>query len=332
MPEFAPIHRECHIFQEKRHARFPQQFVGPQTFEEEKILRLQNACTKTLKSLKGKGLTFEPLEARQLLSVSPVVLDNQDTQHYQETGPNWASWSDANAYGQEYRYHAQGDGTNAASWTFDSLEQGKDYQLFATWTADNNRASNSPFTVLDGANSLATVRINEHFSPVDRSFDSHVWQSLGVYHTDTGSLTIRLSDDADAYVIADAVAAIEVEPVTVAPSVVDNADAAYGEQGNGWLGWNEEARMERASVTMPQARDKTPRPGHSRVSIRRNAIKCMQLGRRNPTGRPTRHSPFSTTRPRWQRCESTNSFRRTTPRSMARHGRAWERISFQAAY
>jgi hypothetical protein len=47
-----------------------------------------------------------------------------------------------------------GNGTNSASWTFDSLEAGKNYQLYATWTAEGNRASNAPFTVLDGNNSL----------------------------------------------------------------------------------------------------------------------------------------------------------------------------------
>ena len=45
-------------------------------------------CAKSLKSLQGKGLRFEPLEARQLLSVSPQIIDNGDAQHYQETGPD----------------------------------------------------------------------------------------------------------------------------------------------------------------------------------------------------------------------------------------------------
>lgn len=198
-----------------------------------------NASARLLKSLKGRGLTLEPLEVRQLLSVSPIILDNSDSQHFHETGANWASWSDSNAYGQNFRYHAQGDGTNTANWTFDSLEAGKNYQLFATYPAEANRSSNAPFTVLEGTSSLATVRINEYFAPADSTFADHGWQSLGTYHTDTGSLTIRLSDDANGYVIADAVAAVEVPAVTVAPVVVDNADPAYAEQGSDWRGWND---------------------------------------------------------------------------------------------
>ena len=146
---------------------------------------------------KPRRLFIETLEERQLLSINPYFIDNQSSQKYHESGTNWASWSDTNAYQQDFRYHAAGDGTNVASWTFDNLEAGKTYQLFATWTADGNRATNAPFTVLDGTTTLATVQMNEQFAPVDQTLDNHAWQSIGTYHTDTGSLTIQLSDNAN---------------------------------------------------------------------------------------------------------------------------------------
>jgi hypothetical protein len=191
-----------------------------------------------VKCRKQRPLLMETLEERQLLSINPVFLDNQSPT-YQEVGPNWASWADANAYQQDFRFHAAGNGSNVASWTFDNLEAGSNYQLFATWTADGNRASNAPFTVLDGNTALATVRMNEQFAPVGQTLDNHAWQSIGTYSTDTGSLTIRLSDDANGYVIADAVCAMEVPAITMAPSTVDNGDASYAETGGNWLGWSE---------------------------------------------------------------------------------------------
>ena len=192
-----------------------------------------------LKSLMGKSLRLEPLEARQMLSVAPVILDNADAQHYQEMGELGRLARMPIPTGRISATTRWGMARAAASFTFDTLTPGKNFQLFATWTAEGNRASNAPFSVLDGNNTLATVRINQQFPPVDLTCEGHGWQSLGVYHTDSGGLTVRLSDDANAYVIADAVAAIEVPPVTVAPTIIDNADAGFQEQGTDWRGWND---------------------------------------------------------------------------------------------
>ena len=201
--------------------------------------RSKRGCQCSVKCLKGKELRYEQLEERQLLSISPQIVDNQDSQHYQESG-SWATWNDTNAYQQDFRYHAAGNGSNTASWTLDGLQTtGQSYQLFATWTAESNRPTNSPFTVFDGTTSLATVRLNQQFAPVDQTIDSHAWQSIGTYSTQTGTLTIQLSNDANGYVIADAVCAIEVETPTTAPTVIDNGDAAFSEQGTNWLGWSE---------------------------------------------------------------------------------------------
>jgi RHS repeat-associated protein len=200
--------------------------------------RQSRRFSKNLERLKGRRLRFEALEVRQLLTINPCVIDNQSPQ-YHESGTNWASWNDTNAYQGDFRYHAAGDGTDTASWTFSGLTAGEDFQLFATWTADSNRATNAPFTVLDGNTPLATVQMNEQFAPSEQTLDNHAWQSIGTYHTDTGSLTVQLADNANGYVIADAVCAVEVPAVTTAPSTVDNGDAAYAEQGSGWLGWSE---------------------------------------------------------------------------------------------
>ena len=192
-------------------------------------------------------MAFEPLEQRQLLNIDignlPFhrVVDNQDAA-YSETGGYWASWSDSSSYGGDFRYHAGGDGSDgaAATWTFDSLDPTKSYQIFITWSNDGNRASNSPLTVLDGTTALLTALINQQFAPDDATGEGTTWESLGVYQAGSGTLNVRLGDAADNYVIADAVCVAEVPPAATPPSVIDEGDAAYAETGSGWLGWSEQ--------------------------------------------------------------------------------------------
>ena len=196
---------------------------------------------------RSRGMAFEPLEVRQLLAIDignlPFhrVVDNQDAA-YSEAGGYWASWSDSSSYGGDFRYHAGGDGSDgaAATWTFDSLDPTKSYQVFVTWSAEGNRASNSPLTVLDGTTALSTALINQLFAPDDATGEGTTWESLGVYQAGSGTLNVRLGDAANGYVIADAVCVAEVPPAATPPSVIDEGDAAYAETGSDWLGWSEE--------------------------------------------------------------------------------------------
>ena len=190
---------------------------------------------------------LEALEPRMLLSVDLSTLPHwvvgtQDA-GYTETGSNWQSWSDSNSYEGSFRYHAGGDGSDGASAQFSvgSLAPTQSYQVFVTWSAASNRASNSPFTVLDGNTPLATVSINQQFAPVNATGDGVTWESLGTYRTNTGTLNVDLGDAANGYVVANAACVAAVPPVTTAPSVIDNGDAAYAESGSGWSGYAEAA-------------------------------------------------------------------------------------------
>ena len=173
------------------------------------------------------------------VTTAPSTVDNGDSA-YAEHGNDWLGWSETGAYQSDFRYHAPGTGQNTATWTFDSLDPTKTYQVYATWSAQSNRATNSPFTILDDTTSLGTVRVNQQFAPDNATFDGQSWESLGAYQFSSGKLTVSLSDDVSSgYVVADAIHIVEVPPVTVAPAVVDNADAAYAEIGDNWLGWSE---------------------------------------------------------------------------------------------
>jgi hypothetical protein len=69
-----------------------------------------------------------------------------------------------------------------------------------------NRASNAPYTVLDGATPRGTVLVNQLAAPNSFTDQSGwTWQDLGTFTITGNQLVVRLSDNANNYVIADAV-------------------------------------------------------------------------------------------------------------------------------
>jgi autotransporter-associated beta strand protein len=174
------------------------------------------------------------------VTTAPSVLDTGDAS-YKEGGSGWLGYSEAGAYDGDFRYHAPGDGSDTATWTFQALDPTRAYQVYATWSAQSNRATNSPFTVLNGSTSLATVRLNQQFAPSDTTIDGQGWESLGIYTPTSGSLAVQLGDNADGDVVADAIRLVEIQPPAAPPSVISTGDAAYAEAGNNWLGYSEAA-------------------------------------------------------------------------------------------
>ena len=53
-------------------------------------------------------------------------------------------------YGGDHSFARDGHGANVAAYTFTGLTPGR-YCVSATWRGDTNRATNTPFTILDGA-------------------------------------------------------------------------------------------------------------------------------------------------------------------------------------
>ncbi|MEJ2405979.1 MAG: Ig-like domain-containing protein [Candidatus Thiodiazotropha sp.] len=96
---------------------------------------------------------------------------------------------------------------NTASWQFD-VPQSDQYRVFARWTAHPNRATDATYTVHSdmGGDPVS----------VNQQLDGGVWNLLGTYSFTAGqSYHIDLTDQADGYVIADA---IMVSPVSAEPN------------------------------------------------------------------------------------------------------------------
>jgi hypothetical protein len=105
----------------------------------------------------------------------------------------------------DVRYAPPGDGSGEATWTF-SVIPGI-YRVSVTWTPHPNRATNAPFSVYDGSTLLASVLVNQEEPPLGFAYDGTMWDDLGagVFIIAGDQLVVRLTDNANDYVIADAI-------------------------------------------------------------------------------------------------------------------------------
>ena len=127
-----------------------------------------------------------------------------------------------------------GDGTgDIATWTF-TVDPGFEYRVSAYWQSDTkNRATNAPFEVFDGtpvpANLLGTAFVNQRVPTTDviytRVLDSGVWfADLGGPYTITGNtLSVTLGDDANDFVVADAIRIERLPALRAETAIVDAA-------------------------------------------------------------------------------------------------------------
>jgi uncharacterized protein (DUF2141 family) len=107
---------------------------------------------------------------------------------------------------------------DTATWAFTGLADGQ-YQVSTTWTPHTNRATDAPYTINGGA----AIDINQEAAPNDFQADGVAWEKLGVITVTGGTITVVLSDDADDFVIADAVRLDPVvgSEVTVLDGTID---------------------------------------------------------------------------------------------------------------
>ena len=121
----------------------------------------------------------DAIRIQQIEQVSPApsILDTVDAA-YSEVGSGWQGYSDTSDYGGSFRYCAAGNGENTATWSFAGVSPATQYQVYATWSAAGNRASDVPYTISDGGTTLATVDMNQQFAPINATIDGQGWESL----------------------------------------------------------------------------------------------------------------------------------------------------------
>jgi hypothetical protein len=131
----------------------------------------------------------------------PIVVDNLDRE-FSLPGGTWVLSTPPDRLGPNNRYSAAGDGSARARFT-PRISTAGSYRVSAWWTAHPSHATNAPYTITH-AGGAATVR-------VDQEVNGGTWNVLGTFPSAAGTGGyVQLSNDADGYVVADAV---KFEPV-----------------------------------------------------------------------------------------------------------------------
>lgn len=162
-----------------------------------------------------------------------IVLDNQDTTsttffHNPMDAHGWGLFSHPAAYlGGSIFHFSLG---NAGSWGqfhVDGLPQG-DYEIFVTYPSFANIGSAIPHQVYDDNVLLGTVAVDQTTSTSEIEFNGQLFDSIGVYNVNSGSLRVRLLDgpDSSSHIIFDAILIRSRRPlqvVSLEPTANDGA-------------------------------------------------------------------------------------------------------------
>ncbi|MCL4206714.1 MAG: choice-of-anchor D domain-containing protein [Pirellulaceae bacterium] len=161
------------------------------------------------------------------------IIDNGDAGYW--TSCCWTNYTGI-GFGGDLQYAASGNGSIVADWTFTGLTPGQAYELATTWTTHTNRATNAPYSLYNGAasvgNLVSSTTVNQQVAPNDFTDSGAAWERIGVI-TPTGStVTVRLSNLANGYVVADAV---RIQPTTAvaAPEITVSVDSSNLPDGSG---------------------------------------------------------------------------------------------------
>jgi hypothetical protein len=130
------------------------------------------------------------------------IIDNSSPSGFSTVG-NWTLWTNQGYLGNLDEAVGR-TGTDVATWSFANLPAGQ-YRVSATWNPYSNRATNAPYTLLDGSTSLGMVLINQQNSPASLTDAGAFWQDLGNFQIRNGSLTVQLADAGNGNVEADAI-------------------------------------------------------------------------------------------------------------------------------
>jgi len=162
---------------------------------------------------------------------SEIIVDNPAAV-FVGTWPT--STSVAGYYGSNYQYHAAGTGANTATWVV-TIPTAGNWDVYARWTSGSNRASNAKYTV-PHADGVSVVTVNQEIN-------GGIWYKLGTYRFGAIGYGVMLSDNANEYVIADAIRVVQV--VAPAPSIYI-AERQYSAWTANLVGW-----QTIVSVTLP---------------------------------------------------------------------------------
>jgi hypothetical protein len=109
----------------------------------------------------------------------------------------------------------RGTGSTHATWSFTSIPNGT-YQVYGSWIGASTNASNAPFTLYNGSTPVATVRASQRVNSTGLTAEGASWKLLGTVKVTGGRLNVRLCNQADGTVIADAIRIVQTAGTSAA--------------------------------------------------------------------------------------------------------------------
>lgn len=145
----------------------------------------------------------EPRPLRRM----PGSIDDSDTAGFTRSGDDWQlSQNVGVSFKSTHIVHKPGAGEAVATWTFDGLENGTRYRIFASWHHDENHASNARYLITGVVGGGNSVEVDQRAAARgDATFNGHKFQELVSAKCATGTITVRLQNDANNNIVADAV-------------------------------------------------------------------------------------------------------------------------------
>ncbi len=130
-------------------------------------------------------------------------------------------------------FNGPGSGTEAAEWEFTGLEKGI-YRVSVTYEHFSNRATDAPFTVFNGDINLGTVDINQELAPNDFNEKGTNWEDLGEFRITGDTVRVRLTDDANEFVIAKSVRVERIEDLVDVITPTDPPSGGFTIESGTW--------------------------------------------------------------------------------------------------
>lgn len=160
----------------------------------------RSVCVLGAVTIMGGCATREPAPDKMPPSAAGTdnITDNSDAAFFLEG--SWITSSSSSGFlGNNYNVIAPGRGDNYSVWNIETIQE---YEVSARWSAHSNRASNAKFVIhyIDDSGRTATDTVT-----VNQRQNGGEWVQLGIYRMSNLTGRVTLSDDADGYVVADAV-------------------------------------------------------------------------------------------------------------------------------
>ncbi|SFM53796.1 golvesin C-terminal-like domain-containing protein [Marinobacter zhejiangensis] len=172
-------------------------------------------------SLSTSDIAYYELSYQMAMAGEEQIVDNDSTDFISYGGGRTSS-SYKGYYGSSYFIMDPGSGETTAEWQVYNLSPGVQYELYGYWVASARRASNATyqFTYTDANGKQVTTS-----SVVDQRDNGSTWQLLGSFESSGGQLTVKIDNNADGYVIADAIK-VSAASSSATTEVIESGDTS----------------------------------------------------------------------------------------------------------